>query len=133
MSQNSVGVPSGAASGQLTMCSAGAQSRTGWKGGVGRPAGVTLLLVVYDVGQAEILTALSVRTGRLVSVARPAAPEQKAESVFRRLRRPTAALCAVLLVPALAAWVVRAGKADDQESSSSASAEASRAGATGEL
>jgi peptidylprolyl isomerase len=44
--------------------------------------------------------------------------------VSRRLRRPTAALCAVLLVPALAACGGDDGKADDKESSSaSASAE----------
>lgn len=52
--------------------------------------------------------------------------------MHRRLRRPTAALCAVLLIPALAACGDDSDKADDPTSSSSASGDAS-APAEGEL
>jgi peptidylprolyl isomerase len=58
-------------------------------------------------------------------------PNQKVCSVLRRLRRPTAALCAVLLVPALAACG-GSDNADDPESESESSSEASGA-AEGEL
>ena len=58
--------------------------------------------------------------------------DQKVFSVLRRLRRPTAALCAVLLVAALAACGDDSGKADDPDSASQSSSEASGA-AEGEL
>ena len=45
--------------------------------------------------------------------------------MLRRLRRPTAALCAVLLIPALVACGDDSDKADDPKSSSSPSADAS--------
>jgi len=53
--------------------------------------------------------------------------------VPRLLRRPAAALCAVLLVPALAACGDDSGKAEDKDSKSESSAETSAGGATGEL
>jgi peptidylprolyl isomerase len=58
-------------------------------------------------------------------------PDQKVCSVLRRLRRPTAALCAVLLVPALAACG-GSDKAEDPDSASESSSGASGA-AAGEL
>jgi peptidylprolyl isomerase len=57
-------------------------------------------------------------------------PDQKVCSVLRRLRRPTAALCAALLVPALAACG-GSDNADDPDSASESSSAVS--GAVGEL
>ena len=70
-------------------------------------------------------------SGSLASVAGPLVLHQKAESVHRRLRRPAAALCAVLLIPSLAACSGDSDEAGDKESASASGSDA--AGAEGEL
>ncbi len=81
------------------------------------------------------MSAHSVRSGSTATVSSALSPTRKPEPVLRRLRRPAAALSAVLLLPALAACGGDSGKADDKDSTSaSASAEASDdSTTTGEL
>ena len=76
-----------------------------------------------DAGEACRRTAFA--QGRRLPCRRPSPPTRKPEPVLRRLRRPAAALSAVLLLPALAACGGDSGKADDKDSTSASSAETS--------
>src|SRR5215510_5132176 len=65
------------------------------------------------------------RSGSAASVVAPLSSTVKALPVLRRLRRPTAALGAILLVPALAACGGGSDKSTDSDSKADTSADAS--------